>query len=179
LYFTDPPYGLPTQGDSDPLKELKVNGVYRIPGARRHKAGAPPENDELQLVISDLPRPNGIAFSPDEKTLYIADSGKKVWMRYSVHPDGSVSDGKLLLDASSEKAPGGPDGIRVDKKGNIYGSGPGGVWIISPEGKHLGTIKIPEVVSNIAWGDKDGKTLYITASTSLYRIELSVPGVRN
>jgi gluconolactonase len=179
LYFTDPPYGLPTQGDSDPLKELKVNGVYRIPGARRHKAGAPPENDELQLVISDLPRPNGIAFSPDEKTLYIADSGKKVWMRYSVHPDGSVSDGKLLLDASSEKAPGGPDGIRVDKKGNIYGSGPGGVWIVSPEGKHLGTIKIPEVVSNIAWGDKDGKTLYITASTSLYRIELSVPGVRN
>jgi gluconolactonase len=179
LYFTDPPYGLPTQGDSDPLKELKVNGVYRIPGARQHKAGAPPENDKLQLVISDLPRPNGIAFSPDEKTLYIADSGKKVWMRYTVHPDGSVSDGKLLLDASGEKAPGGPDGIRVDKKGNIYGSGPGGVWIISSEGKHLGTIKIPEIVSNVAWGDKDGKTLYITASTSLYRIKLSVPGVRN
>jgi len=179
LYFTDPPYGLPTQQDTDPLKELKVNGVYRIPGARQHKAGAPPENDKLQLVISDLPRPNGIAFSPDEKTLYIADSGKKVWMRYSVHPDGSVSDGKLLLDASGEKAPGGPDGIRVDKKGNIYGSGPGGVWIISPEGKHLGTIKIPEVASNVAWGDNDGKTLYITASTSLYRIKLSVPGVRN
>src|SRR6266498_2811793 len=153
LYFTDPPYGLPTQQDTDPLKELKVNGVYRIPGARQHKAGAPPENDKLQLVISDLPRPNGIAFSPDEKTLYIADSGKKVWMRYSVHPDGSVSDGKLLLDGSGEKAPGGPDGIRVDKKGNIYGSGPGGVWIISPEGKHLGTIKIPEVASNVAWGD--------------------------
>ena len=89
------------------------------------------------------------------------------------------SDGKLLLDASGEKAPGGPDGIRVDKKGNIYGSGPGGVWIISPEGKHLGTIKVPEVVANVAWGDKDGKTLYITASTSLYRIKLSVPGVRN
>lgn len=179
LYFTDPPYGLPTQGDDDPLKELKVNGVYRIPSARQHKAGAPPENDKLQLVISDLPRPNGIAFSPDEKTLYIADSGKKVWMQYTVHPDGSVSDGKLLLDASGEKAPGGPDGIRVDKKGNIYGSGPGGVWIISPEGKHLGTIKIPEIVSNVAWGDKDGKTLYITASTSLYRIKLSVPGVKN
>jgi gluconolactonase len=179
LYFTDPPYGLPTQGDNDPLKELKVNGVYRIPGARQHKAGAPPENDKLQLVISDLPRPNGIAFSPDEMILYIADSGKKVWMRYTVHPDGSVSDGKLLLDASGEKSPGGPDGIRVDKKGNIYGSGPGGVWIISSDGKHLGTIKIPEVVSNVAWGDKDGKTLYITASTSLYRIRLAVPGVRN
>jgi gluconolactonase len=100
-------------------------------------------------------------------------------MRYNVHPDGSVSDGKLLLDASGEKEPGGPDGIRVDKKGNIYGSGPGGVWIISPEGKHLGTIKVPEVVANVAWGDKDGKTLYITASTSLYRIKLSVPGFRN
>jgi len=179
LYFTDPPYGLPTQGDNDPGKQLKVNGVYRIPNARQQKAGAPPERGLLQLVIKDLPRPNGIAFSPDEKTLYIADSGKKVWMSYRVHPNGSVSDGKLLLDGSGQKAPGGPDGIRVDKNGNIYGAGPGGVWIISPEGKHLGTIKIPEVVSNVAWGDADGKTLYITASTSLYRINLMVPGVRN
>ena len=179
LYFTDPPYGLPTQKDTDSLKELKVNGVYRIPNARQHKRGTPPDRDKLQLVISDLPRPNGIAFSPDERTLYIADSGDKVWMRYSVHPDGSVADGKLLLDAKTEQAPGGPDGIRVDKKGNIYGSGPGGVWIISPDGKHLATIKIPEVVSNVAWGDAEGKTLYITASTSLYRIKLSVPGVRN
>jgi gluconolactonase len=179
LYFTDPPYGLPTQKDTDPLKELKVNGVYRIPNARQHKRSAPPDRDQLQLVISDLPRPNGIAFSPDEKTLYVADSGDKVWMKYSVHPDGSVADGKLLLDAKSDQAAGSPDGIRVDKKGNIYGSGPGGVWIISPEGKHLATIKIPEVVSNVAWGDADGKTLYITASTSLYRIKLSMPGVRN
>jgi len=179
LYFTDPPYGLPTQGDNDPKKELKVNGVYRIPHARQQKPGAPPERGLLQLVIKDLPRPNGIVFSPDEKTLYIADSGKKVWMSYRVHPNGSVSDGKLLLDASGEKAPGGPDGIRVDKNGNIYGAGPGGVWIISPQGKHLGTIKVPEVVSNVAWGDADGKTLYVTASTSLYRIKLIVPGVRN
>jgi gluconolactonase len=179
LYFTDPPYGLPTQGDDDPLKELKVNGVYRIPGARQHKAGAAPDNDQLQLIISDLPRPNGIAFSPDEKTLYIADSGDKVWMRYTVQPDGSVSDGKLLLDAKTDKTPGGPDGIRVDKNGNIYGAGPGGVWIISPEGKHLGTIKVPEVVSNVAWGEKNGKTLYITGSTSIYRIRLSATGVRN
>lgn len=179
LYFTDPPYGLATQGDNDPGKELKVNGVYRIPNARQQKPGAPPERGLLQLVIKDLPRPNGIVFSPDEKTLYIADSGKKVWMSYRVRPNGSVSDGKLLLDASDQKAPGGPDGIRVDKNGNIYGAGPGGVWIISPEGKHLGTIKIPEVVSNVAWGDADGKTLYITASTSLYRINLMVPGVRN
>lgn len=179
LYFTDPPYGLPTQSDTDPLKELQINGVYRIPGARQQKPGAPPDRDKLQLIIKDLPRPNGIAFSPDEKFLYIADSGKKVWLRYRVLPDGSVTDGSLFLDPSSDHAPGGPDGIRVDKNGNLYGSGPGGVWIISPEGKHLGTIKIPEVVSNIAWGDKDGKTLYITASTSLYRIKLNVAGVRN
>lgn len=179
LYFTDPPYGLPTQGDKDPLKELQVNGVYRIPNARQQKPGAQPDRDKLQLIIKDLPRPNGIAFAPDEKTLYVSDSQKKVWMRYPVHPDGSVGEGKVLCDASGEKAAGGPDGIRVDKNGNIYGAGPGGVWIISPEGKHLATINVPEVVSNVAWGDSDGKTLYITGSTSLYRIKLSVAGVRN
>ncbi len=179
LYFTDPPYGLPSQGDNDPNKELQVNGVYRIPAARQQKPGAQPERDKLQLIIKDLPRPNGIALSPDEKFLYIADSGKKIWMRYRVQPDGSVTDGALFLDSASDPAPGSPDGIRVDHKGNIYGSGPGGVWIISPEGKHLGTVKIPERVSNVAWGDKDGKTLYITASTSLYRIKLKIAGVRN
>ena len=178
LYFTDPPYGLPTQSDNDPAKELKVNGVYRIPGARQQKAGAPPAREKLQLVIGDLERPNGIAFSPDEKFLYIAESGRKVWLRYRVQPDGSVTDGKLFLDPSSDTAPGGPDGIRVDKEGNVYGSGPGGVWIISPEGKPLGTIKVPERVSNVAWGDKDGKTLYITASTSVFRIKLNADGVR-
>ena len=179
LYFTDPPYGLPTQGDNDPQKELQVNGVYRIPGARQHKPGAPPDRDKLQLVIHDLARPNGLAFSPDEKFLYVAESGTRVWLRYRVQPDGSVTDGIVFLDASNDPADGGPDGLRVDHEGNIYGSGPGGVWIISPEGKHIGTIKVPERVSNVAWGDQDGKTLYITASTSLYRIKLKVAGVRN
>jgi gluconolactonase len=178
LYFTDPPYGLPTQSDDDPLKELKVNGVYRIPAARQQKAGAAPDRDKIQLIISDLPRPNGVAFSPDEKFLYIADSGKRVWMRYRVQPDGSVTDGQLFLDPTPDPAKGGPDGLRLDTNGNLYGAGPGGVWIISPEGKHLGTIKVPEVVSNVAWGDKDGKSLYITASTSVYRIKLSVAGDR-
>jgi gluconolactonase len=178
LYFTDPPYGLPTQNDDEPLKELKVNGVYRIPGARQQKPGAPPDRDKLQLVIKDLGRPNGIAFSPDEKFLYIAESGTKVWMRYRVQPDGSVTDGMVFLDPTSDPAKGVPDGMRLDKNGNIYSSGPGGVWIISPEGKHLGTIKVPEVVANVGWGDKDMKTLYITASTSLYRIKLSVEGDR-
>jgi gluconolactonase len=179
LYFTDPPYGLPTQRDDDPQKELHVNGVYRIPQACQHKPGAPPQRDELQLLIKDLARPNGLAFSPDEKFLYVAESGKKQWMRYRVQPDGSVTGGMVFLDASTKPADGGPDGLRVDQKGNIYGSGPGGVWIFSPEGRHIGTIKVPERVSNVAWGDEDGKTLYITASTSLYRIKLKVRGVRN
>ena len=178
LYFTDPPYGLATQSDSDPLKELEVNGVYRVPAARQQKAGAPPDRDKLQLVIRDLGRPNGLAFSPDEKFLYVAESGKNLWMRYRVQPDGSVTDGAVLLDASSSPGIGGPDGLRLDRKGNIYGSGPGGVWIISPAGKHIGTIKVPERVSNVAWGDKDSKSLYITASTSVYRIKLKIPGDR-
>ena len=179
LYFTDPPYGLPTQADSDPLKEQTVNGVYRIPGARQHKAGAPPENEKLQLIIKDIKRPNGIAFSPDEKYLYIAESGDKVWLRYKVQPDGSVTDGQTFLDAKTDSTPGVPDGMRVDKKGNIYSAGPGGVWIISPEGKHIGTIKVPEVVGNVAWGDKDGRTLYIVASTSVFKIRTKLAGLRN
>ncbi len=177
LYFTDPPYGLRTQGDSDPEKQLRINGVYRIPNAARQKPGSPPDRGSLQLLIQDLPRPNGIAFSPDEKLLYVSDSQKKVWMRYAVAADGSVHGGALFQDANGDKLPGGPDGIKVDKEGNLYGAGPGGVWVISPAGKHILTIRVPEVVGNLAWGDSDGKTLYVTASTSVYRIRLSIPGM--
>jgi gluconolactonase len=178
LYFTDPPYGLQTQSDKDPEKKLTVNGVYRLAGARDHRPGAPPANDKLQLIITDLPRPNGIAFSPDEKFLYVSNSGPAKWMRYAVQPDGSVTDGKVFHDPSGEKGMGGPDGIKVDRKGNVWGSGPGGVWILSPEGKHIGTIRVPERVGNVAWGDKDAKTLYIVASTSVYRIRTKVQGVK-
>ena len=179
LYFTDPPYGLPTQQDNDPAKELPFNGVFRIPGATSHRPGAPPDDSKLELLIGDITRPNGIAFSPDQKYLYIAvsDPAKKIWMRYDVKPDGSDTNGKLFYDATSNTEDGLPDGMKVDQKGNIYSAGPGGVWIISPEGKHLGTIKPGEKVANCNWGD-DGKTLYITASTSLYRIRLKIPGVR-
>jgi gluconolactonase len=180
LYFTDPPYGLPTQSDNDPQKDLPFNGVYRIPNATSHPAGAPPDDRKLQLIIKDLTRPNGIAFSPDQKVLYVAvsDPKHKVWMRYDVNADGSVSNGRVLLDATSSKDPGSPDGMKVDKNGNIYSAGPGGVWIISPEGKHLGTIRMPEVMANCAWGGADGKTLYITASSHLYRIRLNIGGVK-
>jgi len=179
LYFTDPPYGLPTQSDNDPLKKLPFNGVYRIPKALSHAAGAPPDDAHLELLIRDLTRPNGIAFSPDEKYLYIAvsDPDHKVWMRYDVQKDGSVANGKVFCDATSDTADGLPDGMKLDQKGNIYSAAPGGVYIISPEGKHLGTVKMPEKTANLNWGG-DGRTLYITASTSLYRIRLKIPGVR-
>ena len=177
LYFTDPPYGLRKQNDSDPHKELKVNGVYRIPNALEQKPGAPPDRAALQLLISDLPRPNGIAFSPDEKYLYVDNSEpKKQWWSYRVLPDGKVTDARLLFDATSDPRIGGPDGMKVDEQGNIYSAGPGGVWIFSPEGKHLGTIVMPERTANLAWGPPDRKTLYIVASTSIYRVRLNISG---
>jgi gluconolactonase len=164
LYFTDPPYGLLKQ-DDDPAKELKFNGVFRYAGGK------------LQVVIKDLTRPNGIAFSPDEKTFYIANSDEKhkVWMRYDVAPDGTVSNGKVFADATAEKEDGLPDGMKVDLQGNIYGSGPGGLWVFSPDGKHLGTIKPPETPANCGWAE-DGKTLYITARTGVYRIKVAIAG---
>ena len=178
LYFTDPPYGLPTQGDRDPLKQLTVNGVYRIPHALEHKPGAPADNKGLELLISDLPRPNGIAFSPGEKYLYVNNSEpKKIWMRYTVKPDGMLEDPKLLYDATSDPRPGGPDGMKVDVDGNIYSAGPGGVWIFSPEGKPLATLLIPERVGNLTFGGADRKTLYIAASSSIYRVRLNIAGL--
>jgi gluconolactonase len=180
LYFTDPPYGLETQDDKDPKKELAFNGVFRIRGATSQAPGAPPDASKLDLLVKDLTRPNGIGFSPDEKLLYIAvsDPAQKIWMRYDVSPDGHLANGRVFYDATSSTEDGSPDGLKVDQKGNVYSAGPGGVWVFSPEGKHLGTIKPGEKVANCNWGDSDGRTLYITASTSLYRIRLSNPGIR-
>jgi gluconolactonase len=177
LYFTDPPFGLPTQQDTDPLKQLQVNGVYRIPHALQQKPGAPPDRDHLELLVSDLTRPNGIAFSPDEKYLYVDNSmPKKLWMRYTVKPDGTLTDAKLLFDDTSDNRPGAPDGMKVDTEGNIYSAGPGGIWIFSPEGKPLATILIPERTANVAWAGPDRKTLYIAASGNVYRVHLKIAG---
>lgn len=179
LYFTDPPYGFRTQSDHDPDKQLQFNGVFRLAGALQHAAGAPPDPDKLTVVVRDLPRPNGIAFSPNEKYLYVDNSEpQKLWMRYTVNADGSLGTGTVFADATADHAPGSPDGMKVDTHGNVYSAGPGGVWIFSPEGKHLGTIRMPDKVGNLAFGDADSKTIYITASAAVYRVHVKVAGIR-
>jgi gluconolactonase len=133
---------------------LKFNGVFRYGGGK------------LRAIIKDLTRPNGLAFSPDEKTFYVANSDEKhkVWMPYEVAADGTVSNGKVFAHVTAEKEDSLPDGMKVDSLGNVYGSGPGGIWVFSPDSQHLGTIKPPETPANCAWAE-DGKTLYITART--------------
>ena len=165
LYFTDPPYGLAGQ-DEDPTKELDFNGIYRLS----------PEG-ELELLVSDQTRPNGLGFSADERTLYVAnsDGNQKVWFAYDVLEDGRLGPGRVFFDVQAETATGAADGMTVDDDGHLFATGPGGVWVFRPDGTHLGTIQPDEVPANAAWGD-DGSTLYMTARTGLYRIRLSTTG---
>jgi gluconolactonase len=167
LYFTDPPFGLPKTYD-DPARELSFSGVYRV------------DHGRTQLLTKLLTAPNGLAFSPDEKYLFVANSGpvKKQWIRFEVKPDGTLGNNKVFYDVSGIKEEGVPDGMKVDSKGNLYCIGPGGIWIFSPQGEHLGTIRPPQLPANCNWGDKDGKTLYITGGTVLYRIRLKIAGIR-
>ena len=167
LYFTDPPFGLP-KFFNDPRKELPFSGVFAV------------KDGNLQLVTKDFTGPNGIAFSPDEKYLYVGDwdEKKKVVMRYEVQPDGSLKSGKMFFDMTSAPGEDAIDGMKIDKEGNLYVSGPGGLWIISPQGKHLGTIIPPKHPHNFAWGDADGKTLYLCARSGLYRMRLNIEGLR-
>jgi gluconolactonase len=169
LYFTDPPFGLPRFFD-DPRKELAYSGVFRVS----------PDGKNLQLLTKELTGPNGLAFSPDEKYFYVDnwDEKKKIVMRYEMNADGTLSNGKVFFDMTSAEGEDALDGMKVDQKGNLYVSGPGGLWIISPEGKHLGTIVGPEHPHNFAWGDDDGRTLYLCAKTGLYRIRLNIAGIR-
>ncbi|MDF0645188.1 MAG: SMP-30/gluconolactonase/LRE family protein [Nitrospira sp.] len=167
LYFTDPPFGLPNVFD-DPGKELPYSGVYCV------------KDGQVKLVSTDLDAPNGIALSPDEKQLYVNNwnDKKKVILRYDVNADCTLSNGTLFFDMTNAPGNDALDGMKVDQKGNVYSTGPGGLWILSPQGKQLGLIKGPEDPHNMAWGDDDGKTLYITALTGIYRIRLNVAGVR-
>jgi gluconolactonase len=168
IYFTDPPFGFPKFFD-DPRKELPYSGIFRIS----------PEG-KLQLLSKDLTGPNGIAFSPDEKYLYVGnwDEKKKVVMRYEVKGDGSLASGQVFFDMTSAPGEDAIDGVKVDQQGNLYVSGPGGLWVISPAGKHLGTMVAPMHPHNFAWGDEDGKTLYLCARSGLYRMRLNIPGIR-
>jgi gluconolactonase len=186
LFFTDPPFGFP-KAFEDSRKQLPFSGIFSI------------YKGKLQLISKDLSGPNGIALSPDEKFLYVGNwpralTGQhapasdepvseigeqhKAIMRYEVQADGTLRNGKLFFDFTSAAGEDGLDGIKVDQKGNLYVSAPGGLWVISPEGKHLGTIISPRHPHNMAWGDADGKTLYLCARSGLYRIRLNIAGVR-
>ncbi len=163
LYFTDPPYGL-LQRMEDPNKEIPFQGVYRLQ-----------KNGQVELLTDELSRPNGIAFAPDEKTLYVANSdpNKAIWMAYDVIEDGSISNGRVFFDAtdSVQDNKGLPDGLKVNSNGTIFATGPGGVYIFTPEAKLLGLIETGEATSNCAL-DAQQKTLYITADMYLLRVKL-------
>lgn len=164
LYFTDF-YGGVRGGASSPLRELKFGGLYLLKGS------------QLSLLDQDPfgGAPNGLAFSPDERYLYVG-AGPNI-VRYEVRPDGSLHNRQVLIDMSRGKVPGAADGLKVDSRGNVYTTGPGGVWVVSPEGTHLGTIRIPGV-ANLAFGEADGKTVYFMARRDLYRMRVNVGGVR-
>lgn len=167
IYFTDPPYGLEKLNDS-PLKEIPFSGVYRL------------SDGKASLVTKDLTFPNGIAFSPDEKILYVAVSDSKAprIMAYDVKSDGSIGEGRVFFDAktlSGQGRKGSCDGLKVDKDGNVWATGPGGVLVFSPQGKHLGSILTNQPTGNCCWGD-DGSTLYVTANMFLVRVKTQTKG---
>jgi len=168
LYFTDPPYGLPKNFDA-PRRELDFCGVYRLA-----------KDGTLTLLTKELTRPNGIAFSPDEKTLYVANSdpAAAIWMAYDVKADGTLGKGRKFFDATSwikEGTKGLPDGMKVDAAGNLFATGPGGLHVFAADGTHLGTFETGQATGNCAWGD-DGSTLYINADMYLVRIKLATKG---
>lgn len=162
IYFTDPPYGIKSEQE-----ELGFYGVYRLA----------PEG-KLTLLVKDFVRPNGIAFSPDETKLYVNDSQEGHIRVFDVKSDGTLENGQLFAQLKDSSKNGVPDGMKVDLEGNVYSTGPGGIWVFSPSANLLGILEVPEVATNLAWGDDDYKTLYITASNSLYRIRLKIPGVQ-
>lgn len=160
IYFTDPPYGVQPEE-----RELDFQGVYCI---------AP--DGTLILVADDFERPNGLAFSPDERILYIDDTVRRHVRAFDLRPDGTLANGRVFAEMNSP-VPGGPDGMKLDVEGNLYVTGPGGVWLFDPHGRHLGILVTPEKPANLAFGDEDRRTLYITARTSVYRVRTRLPGV--
>ena len=169
IYFTDPPYGLPDQM-KDKGKDLDFQGVYRLD-----------TTGKLTLLTKEMTRPNGIAFSPDEKTLYVANSDPElaIWKAFPVKDDGTLGAGKVFFDTTQlvkDKKPGLPDGMKVDKAGNVFATGPGGVFVFDKSGKHLGTLATGVPTANCGFGD-DGSTLYITADKNLVRVKTNTKGL--
>jgi gluconolactonase len=161
LYFTDPTLDL-VAGEK---QEIPFQGVYRLDG-----------KGSLQLLTKDLSQPNGLAFSPDGKHFYVDDSEKRNIRVYDVAADGTLINGRIFGEEPGEKNDGVPDGIKVDKNGNLFVTGPKGIWVWDAKGNHLGTIVMPEQPANLNWGDRDYRTLYITATTSVYRLEMKTQG---
>jgi gluconolactonase len=171
ILFTDPTYGRMPGFGLEREQELDFQGVYRIPAG----------GGELQLLVDDFAQPNGLCFSPDESLLYVNDTDRAHIRVFDVGPDHALSNGRVLAEGIGEGdlAKGGlVDGMKADERGNVYVTGPGGVWVLSPGGEHLGTIEVPEDVGNVNWGDDDWRTLYIPATTSVYRVRLKVAGNR-
>ena len=166
LYFTDPPFGLPKAFD-DPKKKLPFQGVYRLSS-----------KGKLTLLTAQVKAPNGIAFSPDEKKLYVADSARAFWFVFDVKKDGTLSPGKVLFDGTelSKGRPGVADSLKVDVFGNIFAAAPGGLFILAPDGTLLGRFDLGTATGNCAWGE-DGSTLFITSNTLVYRLRLKTRGV--
>jgi gluconolactonase len=161
LYFTDPTLDL-IAGEK---QEIPFQGVYRLD-----------ESGNVRLLTKDLTEPNGLAFSPDGKHFYVDDDEKRNIREYDVAPDGTLSNGHTFGEEPGAKNDGVPDGIKVDKSGNLFVTGPKGIWVWDAKGNHLGTIAMPEQPANLTWGDKEYRTLYITATTSVYRLELKTQG---
>lgn len=168
LYFTDPPYGLVGNWD-DPARELDFCGVFRLSA-----------DGKVDLMTKELARPNGLAFSPDEKTLYVANSDPNhpIWMAYPVNDDGTLGKGRVFFDTTpwvKQNQPGLPDGMKIDREGNLFATGPGGLHVFSPDGTHLGVIDTGERTSNCNWGD-DGSTIYVTVHMYLARLKTATKG---
>jgi gluconolactonase len=161
LYFTDPTLDL-VEGEK---QEIPFQGVYRLDGS-----------GNVRLLTKDLTQPNGLAFSPDGKQFYVDDSQQRNIRAYNVAPDGSLTNGRIFGEEPGGKSEGVPDGMKVDKNGNLFVTGPGGIWVWDKNGNHLGTITMPEQPANLTWGDKDYSTLYITATTSVYRLPMKTHG---
>ncbi|UVI28987.1 SMP-30/gluconolactonase/LRE family protein [Paenibacillus spongiae] len=163
VYFTDPPYGLSHPSE----QELPYQGVYRYL----------PESGAIELLCAERNHPNGLCFSPDERVLYVDDSSSQDVFVYDVADDGIIRNGRLFARLDSSVGAGVPDGLKVDVRGNVYVTGPGGIWVLDSSGTALGVIRIPEVAANLSWGGEDNRTLFITATTSLYKVETINPGI--